>query len=504
MPSISRSSGLSSRAAISSWFWTPVSPWRLPSRLLRACRARAYLSPGDGDRACGARHGWHGPRGSAIAARLEAEGFAVLAAGTRATATCAARRGARARRARRRPSSAGSTFSSTPPSNGFEPRPVEEVTEADWDAALGSTAKGSFFVTQAAVPHLRASSLGLVVMIEDVAAYRPWPSFAPHCAAKAAQAMLTRVFARALAPEIRVCGIAPGPVAVEPEQEERRAAETLARPRRLPGGRRGRGCLPRRRGLRHRLDALRRRRPLRLNSAVARPGTGPTADRRRWRLVSRHGIVDAFRARSPADDAVTTRPTVDPSDAALIQRVARGDRDAFEQLYKRLRAPGARAGAAPARRQRPRRGRRAGDLRRGLALGAELQGRARHRLGLALRRRAPRDHRPRAAEARNAVEAPDEADDEPAPPSAPRSPGSRGACTARSSSCRSASASCSSSPTGAGSRRRRSPATSTSRSERSRRARAPALARLAGAARGGKRCERHAGLPRSRRRRPHA
>jgi pteridine reductase len=39
--------------------------------------------------------------------------------------------------------------------------------------------------------------------------------------------MLTRVLARALAPEIRVCGIAPGPVAVSPGQEERRAAETL-------------------------------------------------------------------------------------------------------------------------------------------------------------------------------------------------------------------------------------------------------------------------------------
>ena len=36
-----------------------------------------------------------------------------------------------------------------------------------------------------------------------------------------------RVFARALAPEVRVCGVAPGPVAVEPEQAERRAAETL-------------------------------------------------------------------------------------------------------------------------------------------------------------------------------------------------------------------------------------------------------------------------------------
>jgi pteridine reductase len=112
---------------------------------------------------------------------------------------------------------------------GFEPKPVEEVTEADWEAAFGATARGSFFVTQAAAPHLRRSELGLVVMIEDVAAYQPWPSFAPHCAAKAAQAMLTRVLARALAPDVRVCGVAPGPVAVEPEQVERRAAETLLR-----------------------------------------------------------------------------------------------------------------------------------------------------------------------------------------------------------------------------------------------------------------------------------
>src|SRR4029077_11000703 len=68
---------------------------------------------------------------------------------------------------------------------------------------------------------------GAVILIEDVAAYQPWLSFAPHSAAKAAQAMLTRVLARALAPEVRVCGVAPGPVAVEPEQEARRAAETL-------------------------------------------------------------------------------------------------------------------------------------------------------------------------------------------------------------------------------------------------------------------------------------
>ena len=110
-------------------------------------------------------------------------------------------------------------------SAGFEPKPFGEVDEDDVDAALGATVKGSFFVTQAAAPFLRESK-GLVVMVEDVAAYQPWPSFAAHCAAKAAQAMLTRTLARALAPDVRVCGIAPGPVAVEPEQEERRAAET--------------------------------------------------------------------------------------------------------------------------------------------------------------------------------------------------------------------------------------------------------------------------------------
>src|SRR5207244_6942635 len=109
---------------------------------------------------------------------------------------------------------------------GFAPKPVDELTEADWDAAFGATAKGSFFVSQAAAPHLRESR-GCVVMIEDVAAYQAWPSFTAHCAAKAAQAMLTRVLARALAPEVRVCGVAPGPVAVASDQEERRGAETL-------------------------------------------------------------------------------------------------------------------------------------------------------------------------------------------------------------------------------------------------------------------------------------
>jgi pteridine reductase len=163
--------------------------------------------------------------GRAIAARLERDGWSVLAAG-RADGDVSKVDDARALVARAVDELGGLDLLVNAAAEGFAPHAVEELTEADWDAAFGATAKGSFFVTQAAAPHLRAAH-GCVVMIEDVAAYQPWPSFAAHCAAKAAQAMLTRVLARALAPEVRVCGVAPGPVAVEPGQEERRAAETL-------------------------------------------------------------------------------------------------------------------------------------------------------------------------------------------------------------------------------------------------------------------------------------
>jgi pteridine reductase len=170
--------------------------------------------------------GGTGRIGSAVAARLEEEGFRVLAAGRR-DGDLARADGARGLVERAAAELEGIDLVVHAAAEGFAPRPVEDVTEADWDAAFGATAKGSFFLAQAAAPHLRASSLGLLVLLEDVAAYQPWPSFAPHCAAKAAQAMLTRVLARAFAPNVRVCGIAPGPVAVEPGQVERRAAETV-------------------------------------------------------------------------------------------------------------------------------------------------------------------------------------------------------------------------------------------------------------------------------------
>jgi pteridine reductase len=169
--------------------------------------------------------GGTGRVGGAISTRLATAGWSVFAAG-RAHGDVARPEAARALVERAVEELGGLDLLVNGAGDGFVPKPAEAVTEADWDSALGATAKGTFFVTQAAAPHLRVAR-GVVVMIEDVAAYEPWPSFAPHCAAKAAQAMLTRVWARALAPEVRVCGIAPGAVAVRPEQEERQARATL-------------------------------------------------------------------------------------------------------------------------------------------------------------------------------------------------------------------------------------------------------------------------------------
>lgn len=160
----------------------------------------------------------------AVVPLLRARGWEVVATSTR-DGDVSTTEGARAVVARTVDELGGLDVLVNGAAAGFAPRPVEEVREADLDEALGATVKGSFLVTQAALPHLRESR-GVVVMVEDVAGYQPWPSFAPHCAAKAAQAMLTRVLARAVAPEVRVVGLAPGPVAVEAGQEERRARET--------------------------------------------------------------------------------------------------------------------------------------------------------------------------------------------------------------------------------------------------------------------------------------
>jgi len=93
----------------------------------------------------------------------------------------------------------------------FYPTPIGTITAAQWDDLMGSNLKAPLFLSQAAAPSLRANR-GLIINIVDVHGLRPLKAHPVYSAAKAGLAMLTRSLARELGPEIRVNGIAPGPV----------------------------------------------------------------------------------------------------------------------------------------------------------------------------------------------------------------------------------------------------------------------------------------------------
>ena len=119
--------------------------------------------------------GGTGKLGAAVAACLRREGWSVFAAGSR-DGDLSRADDSRALVERAAAELGGLDVVVNGASAGFAARRFEDVTEEDVDRALGATVKVSFFVTQAAVPHL-SKSRGLVVMLEDVAAYQPWPSF---------------------------------------------------------------------------------------------------------------------------------------------------------------------------------------------------------------------------------------------------------------------------------------------------------------------------------------
>lgn len=94
----------------------------------------------------------------------------------------------------------------------FERTPVLDITEAEWDRVLAVNLKGPFLLSQAAAPLLRDGGGGVIINLLDLSAFQPWPSFAHHAVSKAGLLHLTKVLARALAPDIRVNAIAPGTV----------------------------------------------------------------------------------------------------------------------------------------------------------------------------------------------------------------------------------------------------------------------------------------------------
>jgi ketoreductase RED2 len=87
---------------------------------------------------------------------------------------------------------------------------LEAASPDIWRRIYDTNVIGTWQVTVAAVPHLRASGNGQVLNVSSVAGERPLGSSIPYACSKAALSHMTRLLANTLGPDIRVNAVAPG------------------------------------------------------------------------------------------------------------------------------------------------------------------------------------------------------------------------------------------------------------------------------------------------------
>jgi NAD(P)-dependent dehydrogenase (short-subunit alcohol dehydrogenase family) len=93
----------------------------------------------------------------------------------------------------------------------WHPTPVASTDEKTWDAILDINLKGAFFVTQRALPALRAAK-GNIVNIASVSGIAGEADATAYCVSKAGLVQMTRCNAVEFAPDIRVNAVCPGPI----------------------------------------------------------------------------------------------------------------------------------------------------------------------------------------------------------------------------------------------------------------------------------------------------
>jgi NAD(P)-dependent dehydrogenase (short-subunit alcohol dehydrogenase family) len=101
----------------------------------------------------------------------------------------------------------------------FLPSSIISTTEEVWDASLDSNLKAPFFCAQAAAPLLRRTR-GTIINFADTGGLLGWPGYIAHSVSKAGVVMLTKVLAKALAPDVRVNAIAPGTITMPGDPPE--------------------------------------------------------------------------------------------------------------------------------------------------------------------------------------------------------------------------------------------------------------------------------------------
>ncbi|MFQ5805517.1 MAG: SDR family oxidoreductase [Phycisphaerae bacterium] len=108
----------------------------------------------------------------------------------------------------------------------FERMSVAEFDLEAWERALRINLTAPMLLTHAACPALRRAG-GRVINLCDAATARPWPDHLAYIVSKGALDTLTKVLARALAPQVNVVGIAPG-IAAWPESYNQETRDRLA------------------------------------------------------------------------------------------------------------------------------------------------------------------------------------------------------------------------------------------------------------------------------------
>ena len=93
----------------------------------------------------------------------------------------------------------------------FYPTPIGDISSGQFEDLIGTNFRAPLFLAQAAAPQLRRRQ-GLILNMVDIHGMKPLKNYPAYSSAKAALIMLTKALARELAPEVRVNGIAPGPV----------------------------------------------------------------------------------------------------------------------------------------------------------------------------------------------------------------------------------------------------------------------------------------------------
>ena len=106
----------------------------------------------------------------------------------------------------------------------YETADFERLTLKQWDAIFASNTRGPFLVSREALKWLRERR-GKIINMGSLGGLQPWATHAHYCSSKAAVHMLTKVMAKALAPEIAVNCVAPGMI----DLGEKAAAEFMKR-----------------------------------------------------------------------------------------------------------------------------------------------------------------------------------------------------------------------------------------------------------------------------------